>query len=150
MVTSRESANLNVWAVYGPPRPVLVVGVHGEIDRFNDVELWDRVAEVSLSGQTCRQRYGVRALAATVVIDLRETRFVAISVLARLGDHARHHQRPLRLLLDPDTALGRAVERVVTLLNLDLELHHDLADAVLTGVSTTEPPHRHHPRPPLR
>lgn len=134
-MTLREPLGVGVWAVHGPPRPVLVVAVTGEIDRCNEDELWTRIREVDVSGtRHCRQRFGARSVSPAVVVDVRAARFVAVSVLARIANRARYGGPPLRLLLDPATALGRALERVVAILDLDIEIHHDIVDAVLAEI----------------
>ncbi|MCD2196295.1 STAS domain-containing protein [Actinomycetospora endophytica] len=125
-------------ALYGPPRPVLVLSVSGEVDRGNDDELrrqLRRTADIR-GNPYFHEHYGCRELATAVVVDLREATFVAGHALACLARERDGSGRPLRLVVG---ARG-AVRRALTAAGLDdaVELYDDVADAVLADSAASD------------
>lgn len=125
------SATFVTRALYGPPRPVLVLTVSGEIDRGNDDELREQLRRAADGpGSACvRERYGCRELSSAVVVDLREATFVAGNALAFLARERDGNGRPLRLVLGRRGVVRRALAAAG--LERDVTLYDDVADAVL-------------------
>jgi hypothetical protein len=122
-------------ALYGPPRPVLVLAVSGEVDRANDDELrrqLRRTADVR-GNPLSRQQYGCRELATTVVVDLREATFVAGNALAFIARERDGSGRPLRVVVGDRGMVRRALAAAG--LDSDVEIYDDVADAVLADVT---------------
>ena len=122
-------------ALYGPPRPVLVLSVSGEVDRANDDELrreLRRTADVR-GNPFFREQYGCRELASAVVVDLREATFVAGSALAFIAGERDGSGRPLRLVVGDRGVVRRALAAAG--LDQDVEIYDDVADAVLADVT---------------
>ena len=120
-------------ALYGPPRPVLVLTVSGEVDRGNDEELRRQLRLAADGpGSSRREHYGCRELATAVVVDLRDATFVAGNALAFLARERDGSGRPLRLVLGDRGGAPRARGRG---LEADVELYDDVVDAVLADVT---------------
>jgi hypothetical protein len=121
-------------ALYGPPRPVLVLTVSGEVDRGNDEELRRQLRLAADGpGSSRREHYGCRELATAVVVDLRDATFVAGNALAFLARERDSSGRPLRLVLGDRGVVRRALAAAG--LEADVELYDDVVDAVLADVS---------------
>lgn len=122
-------------ALYGPPRPVLVLSVSGEVDRANDDELRRQLRRIAdaRTNPYLREQYGCRELAASVVVDLREATFVAGSALAHLARERDGSGRPLRLVVGERGVVRRALTAAG--LDGDVELYADVADAVLADAT---------------
>jgi hypothetical protein len=122
-------------ALYGPPRPVLVLSVSGEVDRANDDELrrqLRRTADVR-GNPSFREQYGCRELATAVVVDLREATFVAGNALAFIARERDGSGQPLRLVVGDHGVVRRALAAAG--LDSDVEIYDDVADAVLADVT---------------
>jgi hypothetical protein len=122
-------------ALYGPPRPVLVLSVSGEVDRANDDELrrqLRRTADVR-GNPSFREQYGCRELATAVVVDLREATFVAGNALAFIARERDGSGQPLRLVVGDRGVVRRALAAAG--LDGDVEIYDDVADAVLADVT---------------
>ena len=127
-----DPAGVVVRALYGPPRPVLVVTVTGEVDRRNDQALFDRLREETASGDH-RQRFGCRTVSAAMVLDLRSVTFFSATSLASLAQQHDLVTRPLRLVLGPgEGAVRRSLAHLA--LTDTFECFDEIVDAVLAEV----------------
>lgn len=129
----------SIWAraLYGPPRPVLVLRVTGELGRPEEPELRRHLrAARTLPPWAMREIYGCRRLAGAVVVDLRDAVILGVGVLRVLLEEREFFPGPVRLVVGP----SRAVRRLLQTLGVAhrLEVYEDLADAVLADV-TPEP-----------
>lgn len=125
-------------ALYGPPRPVLVLAVSGEVDRGNDDELrrqLRRTADVR-DNPFFREQYGCRELATAVVVDLREATFLAGNALASIAHERDGSGRPLRLVVGDRGVVRRALAAAG--LDDEVEIYDDVADAVLADVTAQD------------
>lgn len=125
------TATVQARAVFGPPRPVLVVSVAGEIDSANQRE-FDRVlGEVAAQRGTThfRRQFGCQEVATMLVVDLREATFVGVRALFCLADRRDDNGRPPRLVVDANSVVRRAL--AASGLDDTFEIFTDLADAVL-------------------
>ncbi|MFC5065970.1 hypothetical protein [Actinomycetospora atypica] len=123
------TATFAVRALYGPPRPVLVVTVAGEVGPDDHDEFCRQLRRASHVRATvpddARRRFGCRMLAMTMVVDLRETASLTAEALTHLLRERGEDGRPPRLVVSPGavrdalTAAGTA------------ELYADVVDAVL-------------------
>lgn len=125
------TATLRARAVFGPPRPVLVVSVGGEIDSANQRE-FDRVlGDVAAQRGTThfRRQFGCQEVATTLVVDLREATFVGVGAISCLAGRRDADGHPPRLVVAADGVVRRALAAC----GLDdaFEIFSDLADAVL-------------------
>jgi anti-anti-sigma regulatory factor len=129
------TATFETRALYGPPRPVLVISVIGEIDRTNDDELRRHLHRTAAQrgSESFREQYGCSEPATAVVVDLRGATFVAGNALAFLARERDGTGRPLRLVLGPRGVVRRALAAAG--LESDVELYDDVADAVLAEVT---------------
>ena len=127
------TASFETRALYGPPRPVLVVTVTGEIDRTNDDELRRHLQRTATErgSEHFREHYGCSEPASAVVVDLRDATFVAGNALAFLARERDGSGQPLRLVLGSRGVVRRALAAAG--LESDVELYDDVADAVLAG-----------------
>jgi hypothetical protein len=125
------TATFETRALYGPPRPVLVLTVTGEIDRSNDDDLRRalRRAAQEPGSAGVKDRFGSRDLATAVVVDLRAATFVAGNALAFLARERDGEGRRLRLVVGDRGVVRRAL--VAAGLAADVEVYGDVADAVL-------------------
>ena len=125
-------------ALFGPPRPVVVVTVSGEVDRAHDEELRRhlRLAADGPGSSSLREHYGCRELATPVVVDLRDATFVAGNALAFLTRGRDGSGRPLRLVVGERAVVRRALAAAG--LEGDVELYDDVADAVLADVAAED------------
>ena len=126
------TATVQARAVFGPPRPVLVVFVAGEIDRANQGEFARVLGAVAAQQGTAhfRRQFGCKEVAPTLVIDLREVSFIGVDALFRLTEQRDDGGCPPRLV----TAAHGVVRRALAASGLDdvFELFSNLPDAVLT------------------
>ena len=125
-------------ALYGPPRPVLVLAITGEVDRANDDELRRQVRRTAdvRDHPFFRERFGCRELATAVVVDLREATFLAGNALAFLARERDGAGRPLRLVVGDRRVVRRALAAAG--LDGDGEIYDDVADAVLADVAAQD------------
>jgi anti-anti-sigma regulatory factor len=132
------SATFVTRALYGPPRPVLVLSITGEVDRANDEELRRQLRRTAddRDHPFFRERYGCRELATAIVIDLREATFLAGNALAHLARERDGSGRPLRLVVGDRRVVRRALAAAG--LDGDVEIYDDVADAVLADVTAPD------------
>jgi anti-anti-sigma regulatory factor len=132
------TASFETHALYGPPRPVLVLTVTGEIDRSNDDELRRHLHRTAADRGSphFREQYGCSEPATTIVVDLRGATFVAGNALAFLARERDGAGRPLRLVLGSRGVVRRALAAAG--LESDVELYDDVADAVLAEVTAED------------
>lgn len=124
------TASFTGRVVQGPPRPVFVLAVAGEIDHAGLRELREQLSRVvAESAPDDRGSEVLEVRSATVVVDLRATTFVsgaALGVLARQRDRTGAR---VRLVLGERGVLRRALAAMG--LEGELDVYDDLADAVL-------------------
>ena len=116
--------------MFGPPRPVLVLFVKGEIDRSNQGELDRALRAVDGRHGTIdfRSLFGCQELSTTLVVDLREVTFLGVGVLSGLAQWRDRHGHVLRLVVAANGIVRRSL--TVSGQDNDFELFSDLADAV--------------------
>ena len=121
-------------ALFGPPRPVLVVCVTGEIGPGDEAALRRGLRTAcTLPPAKLRETYGTRRLGGAVVVDLREAVVLGAGVLRVLLEERDRLPGPMRVVIGP----GRVVGRLVRALSVAhrFEVYDDLADAVLADVA---------------
>lgn len=128
------SATFEARALFGPPRPVLVLSVTGEIDRSND-EQFRRLLSTpaDLRGtDRFRQHFGCREPATTLVVDLRETTFINGRALTHLAQQRDRDGRTPRLVVASSGVVRQALDAA----GFDglFEIYSDITDAVLADV----------------
>ncbi len=132
------SATFHTRAVFGPPRPVLVLSVKGEVDRFNQGEL-DRALS-AVAGQRgsidFRRLFGCQELSTTLVVDLREVTFLGMGALSGLVEWRDRHGHVPRLVVAANGIVRRSL--AVSGQDNDFELFSDLADAVLSDAQSRD------------
>lgn len=120
------TATFAVRALYGPPRPVLVVTVTGEVGPDDHDEFCRQLRRASHVLATVpddvRRRFGCRMLATTMVVDLRGATSLSREALAHLVRERGEDGRPPRLVVGAG-AIRDALEGA--------ELYADVVDAVL-------------------
>lgn len=133
-------ARFVVHALHGPPRPVLVLAVSGEVDRTNDRDLIAQLRHVVALARTRpgglpRAEFGARSVARTVVVDLRGATFVGARALAMLARARDADGDPVRIVAPRDGVVRRAL---AVLGSPACRLYADAADAVLGVTDPTE------------
>jgi hypothetical protein len=120
------TATFAVRALYGPPRPVLVVTVTGEVGPDDLEEFRRQLRRASHVRATVpddvRRRFGCRMLATTMVVDLRGATSLSCEALAHLVGERGEDGSPPRLVVGTG-AIRDALEGA--------ELYADVVDAVL-------------------
>ncbi len=102
----------------GPPEPVPVVVLEGELDVLHLEAVRALVMDVAGAGP-----------GRPLVVDLRGAGFVSLAVLALLERLGHEHDRRVRLVVPEGGLVRRVLHRVG--MAADVDLHHDLVDAVL-------------------
>lgn len=136
MFVADQRATIDVRALYGPPRAVLVVSITGEIDCANDVWLFDLVSRaitVAADRSRAKSYFGSRYMAPALVVDLRGAAFVAIKTLHGLVDHVEQHGHALRFVASRTGIVNRALRLLDA--KCSPAVHANLADAVLADVA---------------
>ena len=138
-LTAPARASFVVRAFYGPPRPVLVLAVTGEVDRTNDAEMIAavrRTAELARTppGHLPREEFGCRSVARTVVVDLRGVGFIGARALGRLAFARDGAGDRIRIVIPRDGVIRRALAVIGP-----CRVYADLTDAVLSEVDPTRP-----------
>ena len=122
------TATFAVRALYGPPRPVLVLTVAGEVGPGEHDEFCRQLRRASHVRATVpddvRRRFGCRLLAATMVVDLRGTTALSAEALAHLVRERDDDGRPPRIVV----GAGELRDALV-----GADLYDDVVEAVLTS-----------------
>ena len=132
------NATFAVRALYGPPRPVLVLTVAGEVGPAEHDEFCRQLRRASHVRATVpddvRRRFGCRLLATTMVVDLRGATSLTAEALAHLVRERDDDGRPPRIVVGADlrdalVGAGPGAARYAA-----------LVDAVLRGCPAPPPP----------
>ena len=136
MIDETAQARFVVHALFGPPRPVVVIAVQGEVDRLNEEEFQTCLRRATAVADTERGRryFGARRVAGAVVVDLRAARFVSVSVVRMMVRARDAADGRLRLVVDPSSSVARYVGLLAA--GIAVEVFDDLADAVLADTTT--------------
>jgi hypothetical protein len=120
-----------LYAISGPPEPVLVLEVRGVLDREVAPQFFRRLdrADAVSRGRHDKKCFGVRIVARVVVVDLRRADLISNAVLADLAVRADRFACRLRLVVPGGGGLGDQLR----LLGLGdrFDTFDDVADAVL-------------------
>lgn len=127
--TDTDAATYELSAVYGPPRPVLVLSVMGEVDRLSRDEFIRHIdyVEEATRGLHPLERFGCRVVSTAIVIDLARVTFLGAHAAHTLSRRVDAGGNPLRLVVRPGP-----VERALKVLALveRFDIYADRVDAI--------------------
>lgn len=128
-----RSGDFLLWALFGPPEPVLVITFTGTQSSYSEAQLVVTLNEAIAVSDVPRYRkyFGCYSVAKKIVLDLREATLAFSALLLKLHESAGMAGHPLLVVLSEESIDTYASAGLDVPLSL---LHSNLSDAALSDV----------------